>query len=208
MRQNRNRLSDVLRCGQARFARTGMQPGAPLGPYPSNMRDWANQFQALNGRDPVYDDVLEWWGLMRPKVRGQCEAHVNTHPTWYEKFNVVEVRKAAEHVGRLLDNGQAPSNPEVYAANQQLIDTQLGLIQPGMRVMNLDTCRRGTVYQVRDTGAVGSVRVVPRVTYDDNPSSKGDLIETPFFSLDTRRCNFVKVLDAAGPLPAFLPEID
>lgn len=208
MRQNRNRLSDVLRCGQVHLARTGMQPGAPLGPYPSNMSDWENQFQALNGRGPAYDDILEWWGLVHPNVRGQCEAHVNAHPTWYEKFNVVEVRNAAEHVGRLLDNGQAPSNPEVYAVNRQLIETQLALIQPGMRVMNLNTCRRGTVYQVDYVGAVGSTLVEPRVTYDDNPESAGDLIETPFFSLDTRRCNFVKVLDAAGPLPAFLPEVD
>jgi hypothetical protein len=107
-----------------------------------------------------------------------------------------------------LDNGQAPSNPEVYAANEQLLRMQLALIQPGMRVMNLNTCRRGTVYQVRDVGAVGSARVEPRVTYDDNPASAGDLIKTPFFSLDARRCNFVKVLDAAGPLPAFLPEVD
>ena len=209
MRQNRNRLSDVLWCGQAHLARTGMQPGAPLGPYPSNMNDWANQFQALNGRGPAYDDILEWWGLVHPKVRGQCEAHVNAHPTWYEPFNVVEVRAAAEQMqAMLLDNGQAPSNPEVWAVNQQLLQTQLALIQPGMRVMNLDTCRRGTVYQVRDVGAVGSTLVIPRVTYDDNPASAGDLIETPFFSLDTRRCNFVKVLDAAGPLPAFLSEVD
>ena len=205
----RDRLSDVLRCGQARFARTDMQPGAPFGPYPSNMNDWASQFQALNGRGPAYDDILEWWRLVHPKVRGQCEAHVNAHPTWYEPFNVVEVRAAADQMqAMILGNGLAQSDPEVWAVNQQLIRAQLALIQPGMRVMNLDTCRRGTVFEVSDAGAMGTTRVIPRVTYDDNPASMGDLIETPFFSLDTRRCNFVKVLDAAGPLPAFVPEMD
>tara|TARA_B100001057_G_scaffold311936_1_gene311961 strand:+ start:2291 stop:2926 length:636 start_codon:yes stop_codon:yes gene_type:complete len=211
MRQNRNRLSDVLRCGQVHLARTGMQPGSPLGPYPNNFGDWVTAFQALNGRGPALNDMMEWWQRVHPRVRGQCEAHVANHPTWYEKFDVHYLWETAETVAKLLDDGQDPDHWQVRGLIEQMIAMQLALIQPGMRVMNLETCRRGTVFEVNPQGRyweTGRALVEPRVTYDDAPENRGDWVSTEFFSPTTRGCNFVKVLDAAGPLPAFLPEVD
>lgn len=211
MSQNRNRLSDVLRCGQAHLARTGMQPGSPLGPYPNSFGDWVAAFTALNGSGPGYNDMLEWWQRVHPRVRGQCEAHVANHPTWYEKFDVRRIRETAEVVAKLLNYGQNPDHWQVAGLNEQMVAMQLELIQPGMRVMNLETCRRGTVFEVNARGRyqeTGRALVEPSVTYDDAPQIRGDLVSTEFFSLTTFRCNFVKVLDAAGPLPAFVPEVD